>query len=179
MFWFFISIFYFLFYFTEELGILDQADELHLFCLHFVFIPRLNSLLRHWAEAYNRHPLAREHNSTLQNSLYAAPGGVFDRDLVEGLWDQYGIDWEGPCPDHKADEHGVNMPQIDLDLSPNILQELQELIDLAHSELSGLDIILPTLFTLVTRCKKQTILIVTVLVTIIFAQSKLERWSYL
>jgi len=69
----------------------------------------------------------------------------------------------------------VNMPQIDLDLSPNILQELQELIDLAHSELSGLDIILRTLFTLVTRCKKQTILIVTVLVTIIFAQSKLER----
>lgn len=69
----------------------------------------------------------------------------------------------------------MNMPQIDLDLSPNILQELQELIDLAHSELSGLDIVLPTLFMLVTRRKKQTILIVTVLVTIIFAQNKLER----
>ena len=46
VFWFCISTFYFLFYFMEELGVLDQADGLHLFCLHFVFIPRINSLLR-------------------------------------------------------------------------------------------------------------------------------------
>ena len=100
----------FLFYFMEELGVLDQTDELHLFVLHFVFISRINNLLSRWTESYNRHPLGTEHNSTprqlwiesmlqLQNSHHTAPGGVFQKDLVEGPLEQFGIDWEGPCPD--------------------------------------------------------------------------------
>ena len=41
VFWFGISTFYFLFYFMEELGVLDPTDdrELYLFTLHFVFLP--------------------------------------------------------------------------------------------------------------------------------------------
>lgn len=77
----------------------------------------------------------------LQNSLHTAPVGVFDRDIVEGSLEQYSIDWKGPCPDNKADEHGVNMPQIDLNLSSDILQELEESIDLlAPLELFSMDI---------------------------------------
>ena len=113
VFWFCISTFYFLFYFMEELGILDQSDELHLFALHYVFIPRINNLLSRWSKAYNRHPLGTEHNSSprqlwvesmlrLQNSNHASPEGVFNRDIVEDSLEQYGIDWEGPCPFNEA-----------------------------------------------------------------------------
>lgn len=45
VFWFCISTFYFLFYFMEELGVLNQTDELHLSSLHFVFIPRIKIFL--------------------------------------------------------------------------------------------------------------------------------------
>ena len=94
VFWFCISTFYFLFYFMEELGVLDETDELHLFALHFVFIPRINNLLSRWTESHNRHPLGNEHNSTprqlwiesmvhMQNSHHTAPGGGFQRDLVQ------------------------------------------------------------------------------------------------
>ena len=154
VFWFCISTFYFLFYFMEELGVLDNTNELHLFALHFVFIPRINNLLYRWMEAYNRHPLGTEHNSTprqlwvesmlgMQNSHHTAPGGVFDRDTVEGPLEQYGIDWEGPCPHSETDLDNVTVPRIDVNIPPNILQHLRESIDpLAPSELFGMDIYL-------------------------------------
>lgn len=40
-----ISTFYFLFHFMEELGVLHQSDKLHLFALHYVFIPRVNNII--------------------------------------------------------------------------------------------------------------------------------------
>ena len=154
VFLFCVSTFYFLFYFMEEMGVLDNTDELHLFALHFVFIPRINNLLSRWAEAYNRHPLETEHNSTprqlwvesmlcMQNSHHTAAGGVFDKDTVEGPLEQYGIDWEGPCPDSESDVDVLTVPPIDVNIPPNILRHLRESVDpLAHSELLGMDIYL-------------------------------------
>ena len=128
---------------------LDQSDELHLFALHYVFLPRINNLLSRWSDAYNRHPLATEHNSSprqlwvesmlhLQNSDHAAPEGVFNRDVVGGTLEQYGVDWEGPCPDNEPDVESVTVPPIHLNLPPRTLQNLQETVNpLAHSELFG------------------------------------------
>lgn len=108
---------------------LDQTDELHLFALHFVFIPRINNLLSRWTESYNRHPLGTEHNSTprqlwiesmlhLQNSHHTAPRGVFQRDLVEGPLEQFGIDWKGPCADCEDGESDLTVPGINVNLPP-------------------------------------------------------------
>ena len=154
VFWFCISTFYFLFYFMEELGVLDNTDELHLFALHFVFLPRINNLLYRWMEAYNRHPLGTEHSSTprqlwvesmlrMQNSHHTAPGGVFDRETVEGPLDQYGIDWEGPCPQSETGSDDMTVSRIDLNIPANIFENLRESVDpLALSELFGMDIYL-------------------------------------
>lgn len=49
-FWFCLSTFYFM----EESGILVPTDELHLFALHYVFLPRINDALQRWMLAYNR-----------------------------------------------------------------------------------------------------------------------------
>lgn len=136
------------------MGVLDNTDELHLFALHFVFLPRINNLLRRWAEAYNRHPLETEQSSTprqlwvenmlcMQNSHHTAPGGVFDKDTVEGPLEQYGIDWEGPCPDSEPDLNVLIVPPIDVNIPPNILRQLRVSVDpLAYSELLGMDIYL-------------------------------------
>ena len=55
---------YHLFYSMEDEGILDPVDELDLFCLHFVFLPRINRQLESFKAAYCRHKLRTEHSST-------------------------------------------------------------------------------------------------------------------
>ena len=49
--------FYSLFYEMEECGILMSTNEMHLFALHYVFIPRLNLQLSSFVEGWNNHPL--------------------------------------------------------------------------------------------------------------------------
>ena len=81
----------------------------------------------------------------LQNSNHAAAQGVFDTGTVESTLEQYGIDWEGPCPDNETDSDCtcVTVPRINLHLPSNILQNLYNSVDpLAPSELYGMDIYL-------------------------------------
>lgn len=70
----------------------------------------------------------------MQNSQHTVPGGVFDRETVEGPLEQYGIDWEGPCPHTVTDLNDVTVPQID------VRQRLRQSINpLAPSDLFGMD----------------------------------------
>lgn len=55
-------VFYHLFYQMESSGVLDPTNELHLFALHFVFVPRINENLKLFWEGHNRGPLSSEHN---------------------------------------------------------------------------------------------------------------------
>lgn len=43
-------VFYHLFYHMESSGVLDPTNELHLFALHFVFVPRINENLKHFGK---------------------------------------------------------------------------------------------------------------------------------
>ena len=52
--------FYNLFYHMESCGILEPSNELHLFALHYVFLPRINRNLQIFKEAYNSAPLSTE-----------------------------------------------------------------------------------------------------------------------
>jgi hypothetical protein len=46
----------------ESIGILDPNNDLHIFCLHSVYIPRINNHLQVWKQAWIKHPLRSEHN---------------------------------------------------------------------------------------------------------------------
>lgn len=48
----------------EEDGLLDIANDIHLYCLHYVFLPRLNYHLQTFSEAWDNHPLSSEGNHT-------------------------------------------------------------------------------------------------------------------
>ena len=48
----------------ESVNVLDPDDEVHLFCLHYVFIPRINRHLQSWKDAWMKHPIRSEHNLT-------------------------------------------------------------------------------------------------------------------
>ena len=53
---------YYTFYAMEDEGQLDSSDEIDLFCLHFVFLPRANHQLNSFRAAYCRHKLRTKNN---------------------------------------------------------------------------------------------------------------------
>ena len=53
-----LLFFYNLFHCMESCGILEPSNELHLFSLHYVFLPRMIRNLQMFQEAYNRAPLS-------------------------------------------------------------------------------------------------------------------------
>ena len=60
------QLYYNLFYYMEQLHILDLDDEVHLFCLHYIFIPKINDRLSCFREAWNNHPMTSENNLSPQ-----------------------------------------------------------------------------------------------------------------
>ena len=53
-------LFYRLFSFMEDQGILDVNNETNMYCLHYTFIPRINQSLTTFKDAWNHHPLSTE-----------------------------------------------------------------------------------------------------------------------
>ena len=58
------GMYYSLFYSMEDEGLLDPSDDMHLFCLHYVFLPRINRSLEVYSNAYSHHRLRTEGNHT-------------------------------------------------------------------------------------------------------------------
>ena len=54
---------------------LDCLNEVDLYCLHFVFLPGINSVLTQFVESWNNHPLSSAHNLT--------PNQLFIRGAIE------------------------------------------------------------------------------------------------
>ena len=48
----------------EAEGILDHLNEVDLYCLHYVFLPRINGSLTSFMEGWNNHAVSTEHNRT-------------------------------------------------------------------------------------------------------------------
>lgn len=99
--------FYTLFYSMEENGILDPTNTVDLFCLHYVFLPRINHQLHLFTGAWNNHPLRTEANwnpwqiwvngmISHENIDNTAVRDVFDWITPPG--DLYGMDLQGPPP---------------------------------------------------------------------------------
>ena len=57
-----LILFYQLFYFMEDQGYLNSDDECQMFCLHYVYLPRINLALQNFKEGWNHHPLSSEGN---------------------------------------------------------------------------------------------------------------------
>ena len=76
------SIFYNLFYFMEEIGLLDPLNEAHLFCLHFVYHTYINVALKRFVDAWSTHPLRTERN---RSPIQLWIGGMMANPTTEEL----------------------------------------------------------------------------------------------
>lgn len=57
-----LSLFYELFHYLESEALLDPVNDVHLWCLHYVYLPILNRHLSTWSSAWSHHPLRTEKN---------------------------------------------------------------------------------------------------------------------
>ena len=57
-----LKLYHELFLYLEGIRVLDHLNEIHLFCLHYIYVPRINRHLNEWQGGWNMHSLRTEHN---------------------------------------------------------------------------------------------------------------------
>jgi hypothetical protein len=111
----------------EDSNLLDPNNEVDLFSLHFVFLPRIRHHLHIFQNSYSHHRMRTESNmSPLQLWIAGmARCSCEDTTVLDGLdhnvdMDMYGIDWKGPVSIDN-DQSVINVPEI-----PNYLLTHQQ-----------------------------------------------------
>lgn len=137
-------LFYKLFYFMEQVDILDPLNEEHLYALHFVFIPRISRALSEFMSGWNHHPIRTAHNKSphqlfTAGALLLQHSGLAALDFFDDVDDTYGIDVDAPVPAQR--EHDVVVPEVATTLSSEHVSQLTRTVDpLKDSNEFGIDI---------------------------------------
>ena len=61
-----LGLYYQLFYFMQEKGILDPFNDLHIAALYHVYLPKINRKLELWKNAWSRHRVRTKNSSPLR-----------------------------------------------------------------------------------------------------------------
>ena len=146
------GMFYRLFYHMEHHGLLSATNELHLFALHYIFLPRINKSLKNFQSSWNHHSIRTEHNSTpsqlfISGALRLCNMGMISLDFFDTVNDQYGID-EGHLTTNEDDVE-LLIPEVNVHLTSNQMQQIETTINpLASSDNYGIDLYIRTVDTI-------------------------------
>ncbi|XP_076864538.1 uncharacterized protein LOC143516675 [Brachyhypopomus gauderio] len=128
-----LDLFYTLFHNLEAEGMLSPDDELHLYALHWIFLPQLQHHLSVFKEAWNLHKLRTENNRSPYQLWLQYRDTAEDPEIVNA---EYGIDWDGPHEVEDVDSLAVPDAQLPRDLTaeeiaslPNQHVSLTEAVD--------------------------------------------------
>ena len=136
------SLFYRLFYFLEHHGHLDPINNIHLYALHYVYLPRINRALQQFQQAWNYHGIRTEGGLT-PNQLFTAGclrlrnSGLAALDFFDYVAEDYGTDEDGIT---NPDSEGVEIPPNEVQLTEEQFSELQQTVNpLSDCEDMGID----------------------------------------
>ena len=118
-----LFLFYYIFSYLEDNGLLIIEDNVDLFCLEYVCVARINRHLQLFEVGYDNHPIRSESNMTPAQlwlhgcHAYNPPQQNIDEDQSTKDWTLYGIDWEGPLPNSRysqteSKDNGVVIPEL-------------------------------------------------------------------
>lgn len=126
--------YYKLFYALEGEGVLDHTNELDLFALHFVYLPRIRQALLVFKNGWNCHKLRTTGKSPQQ--MYASS---MIRQMVsaDDIDEQYGVDEDGPVA---VEIDMVEVPPVEVQLEDDILHQLSRIDPCQPSDSLGVDI---------------------------------------
>ena len=139
------SAYYRLFYYLEHNKLLNPLDTLHLFALHYIYIPRINQALQLFLEAWNHHGVRTEQWQTPHQIFTAGSlhSGLSALDFLDTVTETYGVDSDLGVTGDEADEdpEGVEVPATKLDISSEQITKLQSTVNpLGESENFGINL---------------------------------------
>ena len=117
-----------IFYYLENEQLLDPLSDIDIFCLHKVYIMRINHSLEEFKRQFNHHPVRTEHNLSphqlFVSGLLANRDSTGMRNLFQDFIDPstYGIEEEGPVP-NQDDPEIVVVPPVTLQVPLSLSQE--------------------------------------------------------
>ena len=131
-------------HYLEELGLLDPNNDVCIYALHFIYIPRRNHALTEFKEGWNNHGIRTEqgqspHQLYVAGALRLQLSGLTALDFFEDVDGQYGIEEEGLAASEES--NAVSVPVVRFGLIDEDLHQLQhEVIPLADSQNYGIDL---------------------------------------
>lgn len=132
-----------IFNFMEEQGMLDSLNELHLFCLHYVYLPRIERALTEFVNQWNNHGLSTQGGQTpLQLWHTGVTNNVGILSFINDIFhvdNYYGVDEEGPLPELQTNNN-VNIPAIDININETAMNIIQQVNPLENDGNHGIDV---------------------------------------
>ena len=130
-----------IFNFLEAEFLLDPLNEMHLFALHYIYLPRINKVLAEFTQDWNFHPLSSANNQSPRQLWHS---GITRLSIVDptcpeilGLsnWDDYRIDDDSSFPEIET-SNNVVVPNSRTSLCQNHWRYLQRQVDPRYFDLN-------------------------------------------
>lgn len=139
-----------LFEFLENNELLNSLNEIHLFALHYVYLPRINSSLSEFQRQWNHHGIRTENHQTPLTLWHTNIQS--GSDILAVNENSYGIDYGGPLPDIITGNNVV-VPTSGIDLTEDQIIYLQQNVDpLEEDGNNGIEHYIKTLGILENIC---------------------------
>ena len=126
----------------EDEGILDTMSEIHLFSLHYVYIPRIQQALDEFVAQWNTHPVSTESNLSPEQLFIEGTfsNGAHENTDVSMLGDDdemlgTGSDTDLDAPlEIEENDYQVAVPEISFDFSTEALLFLEQHVDMSTND---------------------------------------------
>lgn len=124
-------LYYRLFYHLEDSNRLDPLNNIHLYCLHYVFLPKLNKTLDGLTEGWNNHSIRTAHHKSpnqifVEGALRLQRSGLVSLYFFENVGESYGVEEDSLVLE---DDEGVAIPESTFALADDHYEELQHTIN--------------------------------------------------
>ena len=140
-------LFYYIFCYLEDTGLLDINSATHLFCLHYVFTPRINQHFEIFGNGYGNYPLASESNMTpVQLWMYGLSNCWREWEPSQEDMTSFGVDYDGPLPSNEYDgemwgDLSVQVPEMPCPLDDAAFNRMKSTVNpLEQSSFYGIDV---------------------------------------
>ncbi len=126
-----VHVFYNLFYYLEQSGHLNPDDDVDLYSLHYIYLPRINKCLQDFVHQWNNHGIRTEKNMT-PIQLFVSKSMDLARSNLTGIRDLGNV---VPSPNEILTGRSsrirptVNVPSIPCPLNDDELESLTRNID--------------------------------------------------
>lgn len=137
------QLYYRLFYHMECTGLLDPLNCVHLYALHFIYLPRINNALTEFIKGWNKHTLSKTGGHSplklyTKEMIRLRQSNLPAFDYFDSVSEFYGSEDEDFAVSPK---NGLDIPPIDISLSEDCLEILRLMVDpLSQSESYGVDL---------------------------------------